>query len=134
MANILPTPPAKAKEDPEPETPVKKLPKDGADAKFTSFRKVKIFEVEGESKTVPLQLGEYPHVEAIRGHVIVLPEVLIEGCLVGSNVETFRHVQTQLPDETGNLFRRVDFQYVRHPYQDLGPATEAEWKEQIGRK
>lgn len=128
--------PKEVVEEAKPVTTVKEkwFPSSGADAKFTSFRKIKIFEVQGESNTVPLILGDYPHVETIRGYEIILPEVLIKGCLDGSVVESFKHIQLQVPDEKGNIFKYAPNTIVRFPYQDLGPATEAEWNEHIGRK
>lgn len=131
MANVTPNPPAK--QDVTVEEP-KGFPKDSYEAKFKEFRKIKIFEVPGETNDVFLNLGDYPHVVAVRGREIVLPTVLIKGCLDGSVVETFKHIDLQVPDETGNVFRRVDTQVVRFPYQDIGPATEADWKAQISRK
>lgn len=129
--------PSKTKPEPvvpvevEPEEQEISFPKSSEQAVFKSWRKVKIFEVPGETNSFPMTLGEYPTVIAIRGKEIILPTVLVKGILDHSVVSTFKHVELMTPDNSGNVFQTMESTNVRFPYQDLGPATEKEWLNSI---
>lgn len=107
------------------------FPTNSEGAVFRSWRKVKIFDVPGETMSFPMTLGEYPTVIGIRGKEIILPTVLVRGILDHSVVNTFKHIESMTPGPDGNVFQTVEATNVRFPYQDLGPATEKEWLDSI---
>lgn len=120
MANIISKPIDKPVEA-VPEDIPPKAPDFGS-----RYRKIQVFHVEGETNTVAMHLGDFPWVFRPRDTEVVIPEIYLH-VLKDSRSPSFRMVEGP-PDERGNVFRTVPYTIQRFPFQDLGPATRAEFE------
>lgn len=91
--------------------------------------KVTVLEIPGESRWIPLKLGDKPKIHVIRGIPWILPFEYLS-VLDDMVVDTFEHIPLMVPDpKTGNVFERQEIRKMRAPYQIHGEVPWEEYEE-----